>query len=118
MLLATQRNARLHLVGMTAAIGLGLWAGLEFRDWGLIALAIGLVWTAEAFNTSIELLSDVLHPEHHPGIGRVKDLAAGAVLFAAVTAAAIGFLTLGPPLVRMLAAPPSIETRNVPEASS
>ena len=57
-----------------------------------IVVAITLVWSAEAFNTALEQLADALHPQQHPGIGRAKDVAAAAVLIAALGAAVIGLL--------------------------
>ncbi len=48
--------------------------------WAIGALAVGFVLTAELFNTAIEVLVDHLHPEQHPEIRAVKDIAAGAVL--------------------------------------
>jgi diacylglycerol kinase (ATP) len=56
------------------------------------------VWTAEALNTAIELLTDLASPEYHPLAGKAKDVAAGAVLIAAIGAIAIGFLVFGPHL--------------------
>jgi diacylglycerol kinase (ATP) len=54
--------------------------------WALGALAVGLVLVAEIFNTALEILIDQLHPEHHPEIGAVKDIAAGAVLISSLLA--------------------------------
>jgi diacylglycerol kinase len=61
-------------------------------------VAIVLVWGAEAFNTALEQLADTLHPERDPGIGRAKDVAAAAVLIAALGAAVIGVLVFVPHL--------------------
>jgi diacylglycerol kinase (ATP) len=63
---------------------------------------MGMVWLAEALNTAIEELCDHVTPDRHAAIGRIKDLAAGAVLIASIAAGLIGALTLGPPLVRLL----------------
>jgi len=57
------------------------------------------VWSAEAVNTALEFLVDALSPGDHPLAGQAKDLAAGAVLIAAVGAAVIGVLVLGPYLI-------------------
>lgn len=75
-----------------------LWGGvgLSRAEWLWIIVAITLVWCAEAFNTALEQLADALHPENHPGIGRAKDVAAAAVLTAAVGAAVIGMLVFVP----------------------
>jgi len=103
-LLANEPNARIHLLASVAAIGLGLWLGLTALEWCWIALAIALVWVAEALNSALEALADAVHPERDPRIGRAKDLAAGAVLVAAIAAAVIGVLLFGPRLFARLSA--------------
>jgi diacylglycerol kinase (ATP) len=60
------------------------------------------VWVAEALNTSIEYLVDLASPEIHPLAGKAKDVAAGAVLVAAIGSAVIGGLVFGPHLMRMM----------------
>jgi diacylglycerol kinase (ATP) len=67
-------------------------------------LAIALVWVAEAFNSALEALADAVHPNRDPRVGRSKDLAAGAVLVAAIASAVIGALVFGPRLVARLTA--------------
>ena len=64
-------------------------------------LAIALVWITEALNTAIEQLGDAITTEREPRIGFAKDIAAGAVLVSAITAAAIGALTLAPYLIAL-----------------
>lgn len=96
--LAQQRNGRIHLVLGAAAVGVGLASSLASVEWCLVIGAIAAVIAAETFNTAIEQLADALCPEHHPGIGRAKDLAAGGVLLTAVGAAAIGAFVFGPRL--------------------
>lgn len=61
-------------------------------------LAIALVWTAEAFNTALELLADEISEEHLERLGRAKDVAAGGVLVAAIIAAIIGSIAFLPHL--------------------
>ncbi len=97
-LFGSQANARIHLVVAAAVVLLGLWLGLPARDWALLLLTMGLVMAAEGFNTAIELAIDRIGPEAHPLSGQAKDVAAGAVLIAAIAAVAVGLLVLGPPL--------------------
>ena len=63
---------------------------------------MALVWIAEALNTAIEDLCDHLNPDFDPAIGRVKDLAAGGMLIASITAFVIGLLTFGPILLNRI----------------
>jgi len=100
-LLRTQPNARVHLLATLLVCGTGVYFGLSRAEWLWITVAITLVWISEAFNTALEQLADVLHPEQHPGIGRAKDMAAAAVLIAAVGAAIIGMLVFAPHLAHL-----------------
>ena len=62
-------------------------------------LAIIGVWTAEGLNTAIEYVTDLASPEFSSLAGKAKDVAAGAVLVAAVGAVAVGLLVFGPRLL-------------------
>jgi diacylglycerol kinase (ATP) len=97
-LLRSQPNARIHLLASALVCAAGAYFRLSRTEWLGIVVAIVLVWSAEAFNTALEELADALHPDPHPGIGRAKDVAAAAVLIAAVGAAAIGMLVFIPHL--------------------
>ena len=68
--------------------------------WMIIILCIGVVIAAELFNTAIEKLVDLVSPQQHPVAGQVKDIAAGAVLVCAATAAIIGLIVFIPYLTR------------------
>jgi diacylglycerol kinase (ATP) len=99
LLLATEPNARIHALATVAAVALGAWLGLTAGEWCWIALAIALVWVAEALNSALEALADAVRPERDALVGRAKDTAAGAVLVAAIASAVIGTLVFGPRLV-------------------
>ncbi|MGH8224677.1 MAG: diacylglycerol kinase [Gammaproteobacteria bacterium] len=98
ILVGSSANARIHLLATLIVVGLGLWLRLGRSEWLWIAGAIGIVWTAEAFNSALETLADRISAERDPLIGRAKDLAAGAVLAAAIVAAVIGLLIFIPRL--------------------
>ena len=100
-LVRTQPNARIHLLAALGVCIAGAVVGLSRTEWLWITLAIVLVWSAEAFNTALEGLADALHPEQHPEIGRAKDVAAAAVLIAAMGAAVIGMLVFVPHVMGM-----------------
>lgn len=101
LLVASSSNARIHLVAAALAVGLGLGLRLSPGEWLWIAAAVGGVWAAEAFNSALEALADRVSPEWDEAIGRAKDLAAGAVLIAALAAAAIGLLVFVPRLLAL-----------------
>ncbi len=58
--------------------------------WAVILLTIAFVLVAELLNAAVEALIDHLHPDIHTEIRIIKDMAAGAVLVASITAGAIG----------------------------
>jgi diacylglycerol kinase len=98
----TQRNAWIHLTATLVVIGLGLWLQLESLEWGLLVVAMLAVWLAECLNTSLEAAIDLASPHPDPLAKAAKDVAAGAVLLAAIGAVVLGALILGPPLFTML----------------
>lgn len=100
-LVASSANARIHLAATLLAVGLGLWLRLAVAEWLWIAAAVGMVWTAEGFNSALETLADRVNADYDAPIGRAKDLAAGAVLVAAMVAAAIGLLVFVPRLLAL-----------------
>jgi len=95
-------NARVQALIALAAAGLGVWLRIGRRDWALLVFAMGLVLACEAMNTALEALADRVAPDRHPLVAKAKDVAAGAVLIAALTAALIGLLVLGKPLLARL----------------
>ena len=98
-MLRCEPNAWIHIVATGVAVAAGFVFGIGRAEWLAITLAIGLVWMAEAFNTALEAVCDALAPEPSPLIGFAKDVAAGAVLLAAVTALAVAAIVFGPRLL-------------------
>ena len=98
-MLKTQHNAWLHAAATAVVISTGVLLKLSFGEWCWIVLAITSVWTAEALNTAFEFLTDVASPNFHPIAGQAKDVAAGAVLLAAIGAVIIGALVFWPKVV-------------------
>ena len=73
-------------------IFLGVYFNITKTEWLFQTLAIGLVLSIEGLNTAVEKIADFVHPKFHERIGFIKDIAAGAVFFAALTAIAIGII--------------------------
>ncbi|MEN3973421.1 diacylglycerol kinase family protein [Sphingomicrobium sp. XHP0235] len=93
-------TTRFHAVTSLAAVALGFWAGLERIEWVLVVTFIGFAWFAEAVNTAIERLADAVTLEHHPMIGKAKDVASAAVLISNLTALIGGAIIFVPYLLR------------------
>ena len=94
--LRSEVHLRLHAVATVVVIGLGFYSGLSRLEWALVALAVAGVWAAELMNTAIEALTDLASPAYHPLAGKAKDVAAGAVLLAALGALVVGALVFVP----------------------
>lgn len=95
-MLRSQRNAWIHALATIGVLAAGWALGISANDWKWLILALVAVWGAEALNTALELLADAAKPEFHPLVKQAKDVAAGAVLIAAIGAAAIGALVFIP----------------------
>lgn len=94
--LKSQHNAWIHLVATLLVCAAGWALHISTQDWRWLWVAICLVWFAELMNTAFEYLCDVISPEFHISVKRAKDIAAGAVLVCAVTAALIGVSVFSP----------------------
>ena len=101
-LFKSQPNAKIHAALAVLAIAAGGFFKITLTEWGLILFAIGMVLAAEAFNTALEYLTDLVSPDYHPLAGKAKDASAGAVLICAFCAAGIGLLIFLPKVVMLL----------------
>lgn len=90
-----ENNARFHLIAAFGVVLLGIVLGLERFEWALVAIVVGAVWAAEAFNTAIEKLCDLVSPDYHPQIKAAKDLAAAGVMITSVVAVVVGAIVFG-----------------------
>lgn len=90
-----ENNTRIHMAATLAAIAMSFFLQLSLLEWTIILMQIGLVWTAEVFNTALEKLVDLVSPEYDIRVGAVKDIAAGAVLITSMMSVIIGLLIFG-----------------------
>jgi len=91
-----QYNFYIHISLAIIAVSLGFYFEVSTSEFLWIIAVIGLVLSAEIFNTAIEKLTDLIQPEHDPRAGVIKDLAAAAVLITAITALIIGLIIFIP----------------------
>jgi len=92
----TQRNIRIHsLISLVSLLG-AWYFQISKMEWLLIFLAMGLVFGMECMNTSLEELTNLVSPQFDIRAGKVKDLAAGAVLIASIFAFLIGMIIFFP----------------------
>ena len=94
--LRTQPNVKVYGVITLAVILAGGLFGISRIEWIILAITIGFVWSAEAFNTAVETLVDLVSPEENVNAKIVKDSSAGAVLISAIISILVGLLIFGP----------------------
>ena len=98
-IIRSQHNFRIHLaIGFIVIIS-GLCANINSTEWCILILTIGLVISMEAINTAIEKLVDFISPDYQKQAGVIKDVAAGAVLIAAITSVIIGIILFLPKII-------------------
>ncbi len=90
--LRTQRNLRIHFAIAIAVIVAAVWVGVQRMELIALLLAIAFVLVAEMINSAIEGAIDASTTSFDPNAKLAKDIAAGAVLIASVTALGIGYL--------------------------
>jgi len=98
----TQLNFRVHLVAMFTAVFMGYWLKISGNEWRWIMLCITLVLVVELLNTAIETLTDLVSPHYNEKAGRVKDVAAAAVVITALFALITGIIIFLPKLINLL----------------
>lgn len=101
-LVRTERNIYIHLAVVAAVVALAAALGVSWHDWLFLVVAIALVLVTETLNTAVEALVDLVSPGQRLLAGRVKDLAAAAVLLAAFFAVVVGGLVFLPRLWRLV----------------
>ena len=101
-LFISQPNARIHGVATIIALILGGILGLSKIEWCLIILCIFAVLAAEAFNTALEYLTDLVSPDYHVLAGKTKDVAAAGVLLTAFGAFIVGTIIYLPKILTYL----------------
>lgn len=85
-LFLTQPNAWIHLIAIVLTSTVGAILDCSPTEWAILCLTFGSVVMAEAFNTALEFLTDLVSPDYHELAGKTKDVAAAGVLIAAITA--------------------------------
>lgn len=99
--ISSQQNMWIHLLAAALVIIAGFLLNISRMEWIAIILVITLVIALEIMNTAIEVFVDWVSPEQHPQAGKIKDLAAGAVLVAAIGAAITGAMIFLPKITAL-----------------
>ncbi|MBO3099343.1 diacylglycerol kinase [Gelidibacter pelagius] len=98
ILLRTEASIKIQFVIAIVVTIAGFYFEISTTEWLFQVAMIGLVMSIEGLNTSIEYIADFIHPERHSSIGRIKDVAAGAVFIAAISAVIVAAIIYYPKL--------------------
>lgn len=98
----TEKHVRFHLISFFLVLVVNYLLELNALEWAITIVAATVVLSMEVMNTVIEDLMDFVHPDHHKVVGRIKDLAAGAVFFAAGGALIVAGIIYGPKIWELL----------------
>ncbi len=90
-----QRNMKIILVCAILTVLAALLLKVNSNHWCILLICIGLVIALEMMNSAIEGIVDLIHPQHGEKAGRIKDIAAGAVLVISIISLLVGVLILG-----------------------
>jgi len=95
----SQLNFRIHLAATVLATIAGFLFHISPGEWQWVMLCVTIVLVTEIFNTMIETLVDLVSPGFNEKAGRVKDMAAGAVVIAATFALVTGLIIFLPKIL-------------------
>ena len=101
ILIKEEHNARIHLFATICVIIAGLFFNISINEWIGVIFSIGLVFSLEIINSSIENIADFISPEKHEMIKKIKDLSASGVLISAITAFIIGLIIFIPKILKL-----------------
>ncbi len=96
-----ERNGKIQLTVAVTAIGFALYYHVNAVEWAITLLCIGAVLCLEMVNSAVEKLCDLVQPTYHPIIKIVKDVAAGAVLFASIISVTIAAIIYLPKMLHL-----------------
>ena len=94
-----ETHCKIHLLATIAVIVLGILLHIALNEWIVIFICIAMVWCLELINTAIENIVDMVSPESQERARNIKDIAAGAVLFAAICSVIIACLIFIPKII-------------------
>ncbi len=97
----SERSFRIHTLAMVVVTVLGWYLELAMLEWGLLFLTYAVMMGLELLNSAMESFADFMHPDEHPAVKRVKDIAAGAVQVAAIFSIAIAIVLFGPKIAAL-----------------
>lgn len=101
-LLRDEHNSRIHVFAMVCVVVCGFGLQISAMEWCVVALCCGSVLMAEAMNSALEAIADLVSPEYHPLVKKAKDVAAAGVLMMAIATATAGLIIFLPKIFDLI----------------
>lgn len=101
-LLRDEHNSRIHVFAMVCVVVCGFGLRISAMEWCVVALCCGSVLMAEAMNSAVEAIADLVSPEYHPLVKKAKDVAAAGVLMMAIATATAGLIIFLPKIFELI----------------
>lgn len=101
IMFSSEHNSWIHLLAAIIVLLLGFYFHINSTEWILVIIVIAMVLAAELINSAIEIVINLISPGYNTKAGKVKDLAAGAVLVCAIAAACIGIIIFLPYFIQL-----------------
>ena len=102
LLLKTERNFQIHVVALIIVIAAGLYFNISSGEWAIVLVMSAAVLGLEGMNSALEKLCDEVTMDRKESIRNIKDIAAGAVLVAALIAVVVGVVVFYPYVDKLL----------------
>lgn len=102
LLVKTERNFQIHVVALVVVTAAGLYFDISRGEWAIVLIMSAIIFGLEGMNSAIEKLCDEVTLERKESIRNIKDVAAGAVLIAALIAVVVAVLVFYPYFKSML----------------
>ena len=96
LLIKTERNFQIHVAALVLVIAAGLYFDISRGEWAIVLIMSAIIFGLEGLNSALEKLCDEVTLERKESIRNIKDVAAGAVLVAALIAVAVGVIVFYP----------------------
>lgn len=97
--LKSERNMKIHVTTMILVIIMGIILKISKFEWLICIILFSIVIGAELFNTSIEIVVDMITKEKNEMAKKAKDISAGGVLVIAIGSAIIGLIIFIPKII-------------------
>ncbi|HEX7492651.1 MAG TPA: diacylglycerol kinase family protein [Bacteroidales bacterium] len=101
-LIKNEHNSRIHLLVAVIVIIMGIMLKINYFEWSLLIIVMGIVFLSELLNSSIESLADFIEPERNEQIRKAKDYGAAAVFISAIVSIIVGGIIFIPKILDLV----------------